>query len=319
MPTQRERNAIPSPLRIAAPGYVRFAIKLAWDGTDYRGFQAQDHKNTIQDQIEFRLQRFIGGQRHLRIFGWGRTDGGVHAKGAVVTVDLSDEEVKTIAMQRNENSGLEQKLLAAKSICSALRRFSCDGGDGSITALSVVPVPSTFDPKFSSLWKRYVYCISCGSETRSPFVGRYAWQIGDCLDIERMIEAATLLSGRHNFSWLSVDETGEQRDPVRDLQLNVEQVVDPGHIHIIGNPGMLIKISGTCDAFLYRMMRRIVGALVAVGMGRSNIDQLKACIHMFDDGSSSTNGTSKLVPQELKETAPARGLCLDHIEYQIPV
>lgn len=317
MPFQRERNAVASPSRTAAVGSVRFAIKLAWDGTCYQGFQSQSHGNTIQDQVEDRLKKLLRG-RSLRIFGWGRTDRGVHARGAVVTVDLTREEVTRLATMRKENGeDHEWNDLAAKSLQSALREFPCDGGVGSISAVSAMQVAWDFDPRFSSLWKRYVYFISCGSKLRSPFVGRYAWQMDCHLDVDKMQAAAELLSGRHNFSWLSVTQEGEQREPIRELSLTIERLETGECVSSFDGTNTMIKISGTCDFFLYKMMRRLVGALVAIGSERVEVKELKACIEAFDGTSFVNDQTPSIsIPPALKETAPAHGLCLDHIEYE---
>ena len=318
MPFQRARNATAaSSSREAAAGSVRFAIKLAWDGTSYQGFQAQSHGNTIQDNVEHRLRQLLRRQS-LRIFGWGRTDRNVHARGAVVTVDLSREEIRRLVFERKgtPETTEEANRLAAKTILSALKDFPCDGGAGSITALAVVPVDHTFDPRFSSLWKRYVYFISSGSHGRSPFMGRYTWQIDQTLDLDRMMEAANLLSGRHDYSWLSVIQEGELRDPVRELHLTVERT-DPGPFSFARETETVIKISAVCDFFLYRMMRRLVGALVSVGRRKASINQLQTCIQMFDDPSD--QASTGEVPPVLKETAPAHGLCLDHIEYEFDI
>jgi tRNA pseudouridine38-40 synthase len=323
-PRQRERNAIPSESRKAAVGSVRFAIKVAFDGTQYQGFQSQKHGNTIQDQIEVRLQNMV--RRPLRIFGWGRTDSGVHARGAVITVDLTQEEVRRFAITRkndtDEDSHSELSSLAAKSLHSALKEFNCKGGGiGSISAISAVPVPSDFDPRFSSLWKRYVYYISsCEQGTRSPFVYRYAWQVNRPLDVQNMIDAAALLGGKHHFQWMSVSQEGELRDPFRVLQVVVE-TVDPGPFSLSTS---LIKISATCDFFLYRMMRRIVGVLVSIGSGQVDREILAACLRDHDGRvNSATKGSPgaplSTVPAGLLQTAPARGLCLDHVEYAIPI
>lgn len=304
MPHQRERNAIPSEPRCAAVGSIRYAIKLAWDGTDYQGFQSQSHGHTIQDHIESRLTKMV--RRPLRILGWGRTDSGVHARGAVVTVDFTQAEVTRFASARTEDES-EGSIVAAKTIHSALKEFACDGGLGSITAMNVVPVSCDFDPRFSSQWKRYVYYITYGS--RSPFLNRYAWQIDQTLDVDKMTRAAALLSGIHNFEWISVSQQGELRDPVRSLTLQVE-LIDPGPLH---QGTTMIKILGTCDFFLYRMMRRIVGILVSIGNGRADEDQLADCLNSHD------NNSGCLIPSALLQTAPSKGLCLEHVEYGIPI
>lgn len=306
MPHQRERNAVHSQSRQATPGTIRFAIKLAWDGTDYQGFQSQPHGNTIQDQIEARLKKML--KRPLRIFGWGRTDSGVHAQGAVITVDLTQEEVARFALARKEDESActsNHSLLAAKTLHSALKEFSCDGGLGSITARSVIPVPIDFDPRFSSVWKRYVYLITWG--TKSPFLNRFAWHVEQPLDVGKMTGAAALLTGTHNFEWMSLYQEGELRDPVRTLSIEV-QIIDAGPF---GQETSMMKVLATCDFFLYRMMRRIVGILISIGSGRANELQLAHCLTAHDAG------TSCSIPSPLLNTAPAKGLCLDHIEYEI--
>lgn len=304
MPRQRERNAIHSQDRQATAGTTRFAIKLAWDGTDYQGFQSQPHGKTIQDEIEARLKKML--KRPLRIFGWGRTDSGVHAHGAVITVDLTPEEVARLALARKEDE-TSCNLLAARTIHSALKEFACDGGIGSITARNVVPVPTDFDPRFSSVWKRYVYLITCG--TKSPFLTRFAWHVEQQLDVSKMIRAAALLTGTHNFEWLSLYQEGELRDPIRTLSLEI-QMIDAGPF---GQETSMMKVLGTCDFFLYRMMRRIVGILINIGIGRVDESQLAYCLDAYD------SGTSCSIPAPLLHTAPSRGLCLDHIEYDIPI
>lgn len=326
MPRQRDRNAIPSDSRKAAAGSVRFAIKVAYDGAEYQGFQSQRHGLTIQDQIEGRLEKMV--KRPLRIFGWGRTDSGVHARGAVITVDLTEDEVKRLAAARNEvidGRPSELSSLAAKSLHSALKEFKCKGGVGSISAISAVPVPSDFDPRYSSLWKRYVYYISSGdhAHSSSPFLYRYVWHVNRSLDVDNMIDAASLLSGEHNFQWISVSQEGELRDPVRVLQLTVE-TIDPGPFFDISTK--LIKISATCDFFLYRMMRRIVGILFSIGSGRADMEALAACLREHDEVRSANNPQnetfaqlSATIPLEFLHTAPAKGLCLDHVEYDIPI
>lgn len=300
-------------------GNHRFAITIAYDGTDFQGFQSQTHGNTIQDQIESRLARML--RRRLRIFGWGRTDSGVHARGAVISVDLTADEVDWLAGARKDAmEGTSNLDLAARSLLSVLKDFACNGGSGSITARSVAPVPSDFDPRFSSLWKRYIYFVSFGSRQRSPFLNRYSWQIDDDLDIPKMVIAAYALSGRHNFGWLSIVQEGERRDPVRALNLEVEEVKMGNFFDTHENTDCrTIKISGTCDFFLYRMMRRLVGILVAIGKRQIDQAQLDQHILQCDDASMSPEQFSKTIPSELLQTAPAKGLCLEHIEYAVPI
>lgn len=317
---QRERNAIQSDARKLEDGCFRFAIKISYDGTDYQGFQSQVHGNTIQDNIETRLGRLV--RRPIRIFGWGRTDSGVHASGAVITVDLTNEEVEKMA--RNRRTNTDDKMsssidLTSKSLLSTLKEFSCDGGPGSISAIAVTPVHADFDARFSCLWKRYVYHISFGSKQRSPFLNRYTWQMDVALDVDKMKSAANILSGEHNFQWISVVQDGELRSPVRTLKLMVELVETrtPPVGALANHESSLLKISGICDFFLYRMMRRLVGILVAIGSGKSELVTLEACIAAYDMGGEQSESLN--IPQAFLQTAPAKGLCLEHIEYPISI
>jgi len=377
MGKQRERNAIPSSDRFPHANSnddsskQRYAIRLAFDGTTYNGFQSQPDKNTIQDQIENRLQSLL--RRPVRIVAWGRTDTGVHAKGAVVTVDLSLDEVYRFANQSGRNTvsssisckeeGDEsvKKQTAvhatAKFLHSVLIQFACNhplpqsrtpasqSRYGSISALAVKPVPFDFDARYSCLWKRYVYYVCATSasneingytdddQTLSPFVwNRYAWIIRQSLDLDKMMKAAELLNSiEHNYEWVVVMQDGELRDTLRKVKLCVEQVNTscgsggsdaPYFLQRSGNT-IVYKISVESDFFLYKMVRRIVGILVAIGKSDVSLDELRVCLEEHDkryhDEDSTTNQKKIKVPTKLLQTAPAKGLCLDHIEYEIPI
>ena len=270
---------------------------------------------------------------------WGRTDCGVHASGAVVTLDLSLDEVKAFS-KRASTVSLEGESDATKT-ARFLRgvRFACNSGDvvqketrvESIVIISVAPVTFDFDARFSALWKRYVYYICAGGghgpNRGGPFVwSRYSWKFKQPLDLDLMVSAAELLSKKeHNFEWLSLAQPGELRDPRRRVQLSVE-LVPMGRESSLSSlyflqqseTAAVYKITGTCDMFLYRMMRRIVAVLVAVGRNIANLDLLKRCVNAHDI-EHNFNQEKIQVPRELRETAPAKGLCLEHIEYKLNI
>jgi tRNA U38,U39,U40 pseudouridine synthase TruA len=421
MPHQRERNAIQSSIAReeedderccrSSQRRHRFAIKLAFDGTTYCGFQSQPHGNTIQDQIEKRLHGLLVYQRRarygrssgdcgIRIEAWGRTDTGVHALGAVITVDLFHDEVckfatsmrskekklmmiskkEEISLQTYEEVEDESKtvLRAAQFLQSVLREFACDattgnndasgnntiksnipGGFetryGSITARSVIPVPLDFNPRYSAKWKRYVYYVCSGSGGSLPFAwSRHSWQVNKVLNYNAMINAAAIISNcEHNFEWLCVVQRGELRDTRRTVNLSVERIEyqpminsnitnnsihdddgqqqqQPYFLRRFGDSSnndvnAIYKISCTCDFFLYKMMRRIVGVLIAVGGSDATLDDLRSCLDEFDNCYHTTQPhdaktrSKPKVPSKLLNTAPAKGLCLDHIEYDIEI
>lgn len=353
MPKQRERNALPSAERIARDDHQRFAVRLAFDGTTYRGFQSQPDGNSIQDQLEHRLRNLL--RRRARVAAWGRTDGGAHARGALVTVDLSVDEVAEFARRRStEEEGSEEEggsssdaAKASRFLHSVLKEFACNSGVdaaaprpqarcGSIRARRVTPVPRDFDARYSALWKRYAYYVCAGGGDngggggdRLPFAWtRYAWQIDRSLDSSAMVDAAELLGGgeEHNFEWMCVTQRGELRDPRRTVRLGVETVPmngdETGDVpYFVQRPAgaTIYKITGACDFFLYKMMRRIVGVLVAVGKNDADLDTLKRCVDAYDNDDVDANRTKVRIPDKLLQTAPAKGLCLEHVEYDIPI
>ena len=405
MPTQRERNAIRSPppppssltsdedtlplttISIQENNIKqRYAIKLSYDGTTYVGFQSQPHCNTIQDQIEHRLFGLL--RRSVRIVGWGRTDSGVHAKGAVITVDLTMEEVYKFANNKKERRFANEKKnegattsttheasaavqSTASILHSALKEFACNAPHsstkapttqtryGSISAICIKPVPMNFDARYSALWKRYVYyiCATTGSistndqqqELLLPFVwNRYAWVIKQsALNLEHMINAAKLLSStEHNFEWMCIMQKGEMRDTYRSIDLSVEEIqtttynnnhtaaADNNNVpYFLQQPNEMkvYKVTVKSDFFLYKMIRRIVGILVAIGSEEVDLDTLQVCLDDHDKKKRRCNNNNDKeattaaaaakihIPTKLLQTAPAKGLCLEHIEYDIPI
>ncbi len=301
---------------------------------------------------------------------WGRTDSGVHALGAVVTVDFTLEEVRQLArrqerrccsnaktvltatkeIRNEEEKDMPDQEMAALFLHAVLKEFDCDvgllGDDndevvimpqtrfGSITAQSVIPVPSHFDARYSARWKRYIYYI-CATDGNSKAMGsriipsspfawnRYAWHVKQSLDYESMINATKLLSGmEHNFEWLCIIQRGEMRDTRRTIKLHVEKVpitnADaeqvPYFLRQSEGTATLFVVRCECDFYLYKMMRRIVGVLVAVGKHDATIDSLQQCLDAYDKRDGNVK-VKPIVPDKLLNTAPAKGLCLEHIEY----
>lgn len=334
MPHQRDRNAFrPTPTPPPQTANIhRFAIRIAYNGSTYKGFQSQPDGNTVQNQIEHKLQSLF--KRHVGIVAWGRTDAGVHAKAAVITIDLVDDEVARLAT-KSDGDTQASKAEAAQFLLQALKRFACSTGVsdkegrlrfGSISALNVTPVPLNFDARYSALWKRYVYYICSGGDSMNhlPFAWLdYSWRVTWDLDLDEMVKAAELLNGKeHNYGWMSVIQEGELRNPRRTIELTIEEVkssaatMDLPYFLEHGSSVKMYKVTATTDFFLYKMIRRIVGMLISIGRGHATLSRLAACIDMHDK----TLDCSKLkVPKELVETAPPNGLCLEHIEYEIPI
>lgn len=219
---------------------MRWKCTVAYDGTQFEGWQSQPGGNTIQNLIEARLATMF--ERRVVIHGSGRTDSGVHARGQVFHFDADWPHG-------------EDKLVRA------LRT----GYPDSIQVYTVEQVADDFHARFSVVKKRYVYQFFEGFA--NPFETRYFFSTGNRrMDVERMKIAAGLLAGRHDFSAFTANP-GEVRDddPVKDLStLEVERT------------GPRVFLTAEADGFLFRMVRSLAGCLFDVGIGKIEPEEVVA-------------------------------------------
>jgi tRNA pseudouridine38-40 synthase len=243
-------------------------VTLAYDGTNYFGFQEQrgTKYQTIQGVVEDRLSKLA--KREIRVIGAGRTDTGVHARGQVVNFDAGDWTIE------------------AERVAYALRSLLPED----IVALDSVEAAPSFHARFSALSKSYRYTIYNG-KIPSPFLRLYSYHIHHPLDEEAMLLGAKCLLGRHDFS------------AFRALGTPVKSTVRTILESWVSRAGDLIYIDVQGNGFLYHMVRMIAGTLIRVGKGKIPPEEVADILLSKD----SLNGGP---------TAPARGLCLERIEYQ---
>ncbi|MCZ2152415.1 MAG: tRNA pseudouridine(38-40) synthase TruA [Bryobacterales bacterium] len=250
------------------PDSVRWMAICAYDGSDFAGWQSQPGERSVQDVIEARLGRIA--ELPVRIHGSGRTDAGVHAKAQVFHFDL-----------RWRHGA--QRLLAAMRV----------GLPPSLQICSVREKRPDFHARFDVVRKRYEYRIFLGNP--DPFIRRFVWGLDrpEPLDFNAMHAAVRHLRGRHDFAAFSALNGSDRDDTVRRL--------DRLEIH---RKGRNLRIVAEADGFLYKMVRTLVGALVAVGTGKATPGRIR---QMLVDG---------LRPPEV-ETAPPQGLCLMKVWYPL--
>ena len=249
---------------------TRWKVVCAYDGTRFSGWQSQTNGLGIQDCIEARLEALF--KKPIRIHGSGRTDAGVHAHGQVFHFDA------------DWGHG------AAK-----LKRAVAIGLPPTIQIKTVTPASAEFHARFSACGKRYVYRMVEGDT--DPFTRPFVWRLerADRLDLEAMQAAAKILRGTHDFTALSANNGAEVLDAVRTIT----------RLDLTAR-GRALKFVFEADGFLYKMVRSLVGALVAVGEGRLTPVDLERLI--------AGRTRTKDVP-----TAPAQGLFLDRVFYPLPV
>jgi tRNA pseudouridine38-40 synthase len=224
---------------------MRIKCKLAYDGTNYAGYQVQPNKRTVQGEIEAALAKLHKGQ-NVRVNASGRTDAGVHAKGQVIHFDTPlslPEEKWPMAL----NSSLPNDIVILKA-----ERSSPD-----------------FHARYDAVRKEYRYFLQL-SKQRDPFLRKYAYQFPYPLDVSMIEEASFQLIGSHDFTSFCSAKT-EVEDRVRTLKT----------LELFEENGLLVfRFVG--NGFLYNMVRILVGTLLEVGRGERDPASIKEILNKKD-------------------------------------
>lgn len=211
-----------------------FKLLVSYDGTNYFGWQAQSGQRSVQETIEDAIARVTG--QSVRILASGRTDGGVHALGQVVSFRLETRLTPEV-LRRALNAVLP----------------------GDIAVLDASETHDNFHPMHQAVGKRYRYLIHDGP-VRDVFRRRYCWHFRQGrLDAQSMHRSATALIGAHDFSSFETSSS-RSKNSVRTI---FDLTVRRGR----GDEQDWITIEVEADGFLYNMVRAIVGTLVEVGRG----------------------------------------------------
>jgi tRNA pseudouridine38-40 synthase len=246
----------------------RWKVVCAYDGSGFSGWQSQLAGTSVQDVIESRLADVLGVA--TRVHGSGRTDSGVHARGQVFHFDAAWQH-------------------GPEKLAAALRhRLS-----KAIQIVSVRSASPEFHARFSATGKIYSYHIHLGDA--DPFTRPYCWVILKALDVDAVCAAAEVLEGRHDFrafSALNGRDPDEASGTVRDLRR-----------FQVRARGSRISMEAEADGFLYKMVRSLVGAAVAVGEGKLTLSEIRSI-------RSTGVRTARI------QTAPAQGLFLDRVLYR---
>jgi tRNA pseudouridine38-40 synthase len=221
----------------------RLRLDLAYDGTDFEGWQLQPGRRTVQGVLEHALSR-LDGDRPVRVHGAGRTDAGVHAEGQVVACDVATAR---------DDAWLRHAL------ASVLPR--------DVRARDVRTVAGSFHPRRDATSKTYAYDLDL-TTWGDPFRARYALWIGRPIDAERVRDAVARLPGRRDWSAFAASGSAVV-DRVR--RLTAAELVLPG-------PGRASLVF-TGEGFLRHMVRILVGTLLEVERGRiepGEVDRIMA-------------------------------------------
>jgi tRNA pseudouridine38-40 synthase len=220
----------------ASEGLVRLRLDLAYDGAPFAGWARQPGLRTVQGDVEDALMR-VARLPAVRLTVAGRTDAGVHARGQVAHVDIPDD-TPLGGLARRMNGVLDR----------AIR----------ITAIS--PAPEGFDARFSALSRRYVYRVGDAPYGVDPLRRHDTLAWTRTLDVERMRLAALALLGERDFAAYCRHRAGATT--IRTLLRVDANRVEAG----------VVALDVEADAFCHSMVRALVGALLAVGEGRRDVE-----------------------------------------------
>jgi tRNA pseudouridine38-40 synthase len=229
-----------------ATGY-RQRVTLSYDGYGFAGFQAQDKDKgrTIQEEVETALQKLHGGGL-IRIEASGRTDQGVHALGQVISF-------------RAPRLWPENEL--ARALNSTLPK--------DVRAMASAPVPDHFHARRSAVSKHYRYLLDV-CDTQHAVRRRHYGHTGFKLDRAVIDRTAALFRGRKDFA--SLQNAGT------DVKTTI-RTVTRSEVHW-DDATMIFDVEA--DGFLRRMVRAMVGGLIAAGRGAVTVDQLEAALESRD-------------------------------------
>ena len=229
-------------------GFLRIRLDLAYDGGPFSGWAVQPGLRTVQGVLEEALALLV--RRKVRVTVAGRTDAGVHARGQVVHLDLT--EVEWLGLNRGVE--LDPAVALLRRLRGALSRGLGDL-TGAIEVHRVTVAPEGFDARFSALWRRYSYRIADGPALWDP-LGRYStlWHREE-LDVSLLNEGASKLLGLQNFR--SYCKPREGSTTIRELQR---------FEFARGTDGVIVA-TVQADAFCHNMVRALVGSALSVGSG----------------------------------------------------
>jgi tRNA pseudouridine38-40 synthase len=221
----------------------RIRITLAYDGTDFHGWQRQPDVPTIQGWLQHVLAEIEG--QPVNVDGSGRTDAGVHALAQVAAFSLANP-------------------IPVENLRRAMNRLL----PAAIRVLAAEEALADFHPRYLARGKTYEYRIFRG-EVCSPFERRYVLHYPYPLDVEAMLAAVPLLEGEHDFSAFAATDESDREDE------SCVRTVFESRAQLAGQR-LTYRVRGS--GFLKHMVRNMVGTLLEVGKGRLDGAALRALL-----------------------------------------
>lgn len=226
-------------------------LTIEYDGGNYSGWQLQPRHDSIQGRIEAALERIFAAP--VRVFGSGRTDAGVHARGQVASISIP-RPFDATELQRALNSILP----------------------ADIVVLDIVVAPDDFDPRRAARSRVYEYRV-LNRQVASAFDYRYSWLVRDRLDLAAMNRAAQIFVGDHDFAAF--------RSLGTEVRTTIRRVISSEWTRA----GDVLVYRVEANSFLRHMVRAMVAAMIDVGRGKLTRDQIATILAGCDRGAAPAN------------------------------
>jgi len=227
---------------------IRLKLAIAYDGTNYQGWQVQKVGLGIQEVIERAISNIF--QEQTRLHGSSRTDTGVHARAMIAHFDLPREKLK----------------MPVSKIPLALNSQVPDD----IRIMEAHAVANDFHARFSAKGKQYRYSVY-NYHAHDPLLRNRAWHVPQKLDLEAMREATKHFVGKRDYAAFANNRNYEMESTVRTL-----------HRCELRKQGRLLTFIIEGDGFLYKMCRGIVGTIIQVGQGRFSSKDIERMLEARD-------------------------------------
>jgi tRNA pseudouridine38-40 synthase len=208
---------------------AKFKLTLEYDGSRYAGWQLQKNERSIQGEL-LQAAFKVFETEQVEIYGAGRTDAGVHARGQVAHLEVE----------------------STRHIPEKIQQLLNDELPHDINILRVEKAPVKFHARHDARSRSYTYQIS---KRRDAFGKKYVWWIRDLLNTRAMRDAAESMVGFHDFRSFGMTEKEGKSTMVDLTRIEIKEDADRIYLHITGSH------------FLWKMVRRMVGVLVEVGRG----------------------------------------------------
>jgi len=248
---------------------ITFKVILEYEGSRYSGWQDQKNARTVMGEISKAARQVFRGKFEMQ--GAGRTDAGVHALGQVMHIYVDgDVREKPEELKRRLNEMLP----------------------ADIAILQVERERHTFHARRDAQSRTYIYQIST---RKQAFIKKHVWWVKEPLDVKAMSRCAAAIAGRHDFTCFHAP------DPSRPHESTVVEVLS-AEIEVEDD---IIQFRIEASHFIWRMVRRLVGALVKVGKGEL----------AEKDFAKLLAGQCSSELDVAAWTAPSSGLFLENVRY----